>query len=281
MRLGLTNEILNREILLQKEYWACLMKVSSFPRLVVVLVSMNNPESLQITLDSLKNLKYPNTILINVDSSDNHACEEILKYSQFENRYFWEEKQGIYHAMNSALDLVQGGDIIWFLNPGDVLNDSKLLQDIMVSFHDYPEVDFIYAQAQEIANSDPFKVFPGNNVEASVKNLCDGTFRISHQALLVRQSIMGQVHGFDTRYQIAADLKLEFQLLSNYKGRFVPGVLVHFDGGGISHNRILRTLFESACVRYLGGHLSFIRSIHFLVKSIFLKVKNRILRKVS
>ena len=129
----------------------------------------------------------------------------------------------------------------------------------------------MYAQAQEIANNDPFKVFPENNVEANVKNLCDGTFRISHQALLVRHSVISQVNGFDTRYQIAADLKLEFLLLSNYKGRFVPGILVDFDSGGISHNRILRTLFESACVRYLGGHLSLIRSIHFLINSVFQK----------
>ena len=225
----------------------------------MVLVSMNNSESLRITTD----------------------CEEILKTSQFKSRYFWEEKHGIYHAMNSALDQIQDDDIVWYLNPGDVLKDSRLLLDIMASFHDDSKIDFIYAQAQEIANTDPFKTFPGKNVEASVKNLCDGTFRISHQALLVRRSIMRQVHGFDTRYQIAADLNLEFQLLSNYKGKFVPGILINFDGSGISHKRIMRTLIESACVRYLGGHLSLNKSIHFLIRSILLKVKKRILRKES
>jgi glycosyltransferase involved in cell wall biosynthesis len=281
MSLGLTNEILNRGILLQKECWACLVELSSFPRLAVVLVSMNNSESLRITIDSLKNLEYPNTILINVDSSDNNACKEVLQHSHFENKYFWEKKRGIYHAMNSALDSIQGEDIVWYLNPGDVLNDSKLLLNIMSHFRNDPKIDFIYAQAQEIGNIDKFEIFPRNNVEASVKNLSDGTFRISHQALLVKNSIITQVQGFDTRYQIAADLKLEFQLLSNYKGKFVPGILINFDSGGISHKKIMRTLIESACVRYLGGYLSLNKSFLFLVKSVSLKVKYKVLKKTS
>jgi glycosyltransferase involved in cell wall biosynthesis len=281
MSLGLTNEILNRGILLQKECLACLVELSSFPRLAVVLVSMNNSESLRITIDSLKNLEYPNTILINVDSSDNNACKEVLQHSHFESKYFWEKKRGIYHAMNSALDSIQGEDIVWYLNPGDVLNDSKLLLDIMSHFRNDPKIDFIYAQAQEIGNIDKFKIFPRNNVEASVKNLSDGTFRISHQALLVKSSIITQVQGFDTRYQIAADLKLEFQLLANYKGRFAPGILIDFDSGGISHKKVMRTLIESACVRYLGGHLSLNKSFLFLIKSIFLKAKYKVLKKIS
>ena len=281
MSLGLTNEILNRGILLQKECLACLVELSSFPRLAVVLVSMNNSESLRITIDSLKNLEYPNTILINVDSSDNNACKEVLQHSHFESKYFWEKKRGIYHAMNSALDNIQGEDIVWYLNPGDVLNKPELLISILTDFRKDSKLDFAYAQAQVIANTDPFEIFPGSNVEASVKNLSEGTFRISHQALLVRGSIMNQVQGFDTKYQIAADLKLEFQLLSNYKGRFVPGVLINFDSSGISHKKVMRTLIESAFVKYSGGYLSFNKAFLFLLKSILLKIMRKILMKVS
>jgi hypothetical protein len=183
--------------------------------------------------------------------------------------------------MNSALDSIEVEDVVWYLNPGDVLNDSKLLLDIMSHFRKDPQIDFIYAQAQEIANNDPFKIFPENNVEASVKNLSDGAFRLSHQALLVKGSIMRQVQGFDIRYQIAADLKLEFQLLSNYKGKFVPGILIGFDSGGISHKKIIRTLVESACVRYFGGHLSLNKSFLFLLKSVLLKVKYKVQKKIS
>jgi len=281
MSLGLTNEILNRGILLQKECLACLVELSSFPRLAVVLVSMNNSESLRITIDSLKNLEYPNTILINVDSSDNNACKEVLQHSHFESKYFWEKKRGIYHAMNSALDNIQGEDIVWYLNPGDVLNKPELLISILTDFRKDSKLDFAYAQAQVIANTDPFEIFPGSNVEANVKNLSEGTFRISHQALLVRGSIMKQVQGFDTKYQIAADLKLEFQLLSNYKGRFVPGVLINFDSSGISHKKVMRTLIESAFVKYSGGYLSFNKAFLFLLKSILLKIMRKILMKVS
>ncbi len=257
------------------------MELSSFPRLAVVLVSMNNSESLRITIDSLKNLEYPNTILINVDSSDNNACKEVLQHSHFESKYFWEKKRGIYHAMNSALDNIQGEDIVWYLNPGDVLNKPELLINILTDFRKDSKLDFAYAQAQVIANTDPFEIFPGSNVEASVKNLSEGTFRISHQALLVRGSIMNQVQGFDTKYQIAADLKLEFQLLSNYKGRFVPGVLINFDSSGISHKKVVRTLIESAFVKYSGGYLSFNKAFLFLLKSILLKIMRKILMKVS
>jgi hypothetical protein len=255
--------------------------MSPFLRLVVVLVSLDNPESLKVTLDSLGNLNYPNTILINIDSSYNYACKETFLASPMESQYFWEEKQGIYHAMNSALDLTQSEDIIWFLNPGDILNDPKLLLDIMRTFHKDSTIDFIYAQAQEIANNDPLKIFPDSNAMPSVTTLSDGTFRISHQALLVRSSIMKLVQGFDTRYKITADLKLEFQLLSNYKGKFIPGTLICFDSVGISHKRIMRTLIESACVRYFGGHLSLNKTLAFLIKSFSLKVKNRILNKES
>ncbi len=257
------------------------MEFSSLPRLAVVLVSMNNSESLRITIDSLKSLKYPNIILINVDSSDNNACKEVLQDSHFESEYFWEKKRGIYHAMNSALDNIKLEDVVWYLNPGDVLHHPKLLLDIMTNFRKDPQIDFIYAQAQEITNNDPFKIFPGSNVEASVKNLSDGALRISHQALLVKGSIMRQVKGFDTRYQIAADLKLEFQLLSNYKGKFVPGILIDFDSGGISHKKIIRTLIESACVRYFGGYLSLNKSLLFLMKSVLLKVKYKVQKKIS
>ena len=217
--------------------------------LSIIFVSKDNLEDVKSTLRSIEGVLKSDVQLIVVDSSSSNQIELTIESLNCEAEviYKWQSAQGIYPAMNEAIRLSKDGNLLWFLNPGDVLKNHKVL-GILRSRIDKAGNDWGFAQA--IADYPLFaEPFPKTSDPISAVELLIGRLRISHQSMFISKESLQAIGNFDTSYKIAADFQMQYRLLSYSSPIFVDDLMIQFDTTGISHDRTMLTFFESTRIR--------------------------------
>jgi hypothetical protein len=180
--------------------------------------------------------------------------------------------------MNTALNLAKPYNYIWYLNPGDLLINSKAARELLTKVQNTNSI-WGYAQAQKrIGNS--IEVFPKTNLTANLKNIANGSLSISHQTMLTSVCELRKLSGFDEKYIIAADLKVQIELSRDYKSESVFTPLVEIDPHGISHTRVMRTFLETAEIRFKTHKFSNLETISLGIKFLALKAYRKIVKNL-
>lgn len=242
--------------------------------LEIVMVSMNNVQDFRRSIESIEPLISNFDRVVIVDSSKNSEIEnESKSLSDLEVNvvYQWEEPQGIYHAMNTGLNLCHDDSLVWFLNPGDVAKNPSLILELKNLIE---KSDSRWGYGQSSYDNDfsacP-RLFPDIN-DNSIYSLFDGELQISHQSMLVSKETLLELGGFETKFSIAADLDLQFKLIADFSPQFLPKHLIIVDTSGVSHNQQVRTLIESFIIRYRRNEFSKTKSIAWLLRSVSRRV---------
>ncbi len=104
----------------------------------IITISKNNAKSLCKTLESVKHQKYPEIEHIIIDGDSSDGSKELLEsYSHSKlYSYFSEPDNGISSAFNKGLDK-STGNLILFLNSGDVLVNDLIISDVVESYVKY------------------------------------------------------------------------------------------------------------------------------------------------
>ena len=237
--------------------------------LSIILVSKNNFLDVKYTLDSLNGVEKLNYEILVVDSSNNLVIKNLLTdYKHFVNvKYFWTPPKGIYNAMNIGLKMSAENSCIWFLNPGDVLLNLEYVSQVLEKFNHYK---INYCITQSIYADKPYikdNFFPKEGVEISLENFTSGILNFSHQATFVDKKVFLDGILFDENYSIAADYKLQYELVKYYVGVFLPIVIVRVDVLGVSHKKIIKALLETSLILYRAGYFSRVyTSKNFVIK---------------
>lgn len=109
--------------------------------------------------------------------------------------------KGIYAAMNTGIEAAKG-EVLWFLNGGDLLKDpasfNKSLEELLSS----PELDMICA-ACDFAKHGVVQ-YPKLPRETMLESLLYRNL-LSHQAVLYKRYVMDRVGLFHTEFRISAD----------------------------------------------------------------------------
>lgn len=158
----------------------------------------------------------------------------------------FQEPTGIYSAMNFGMSKALG-DWIWFVNCGDYLIDSKVLEKVSKLFIDNPENDFfaspvLYATPQ----GDWFDISWPKILESNLNREA----HVHHQGALLRKTICDRVDGgFDTNLKFAADGKFLDIAATRANIFIVESVLVVFVMGGASSKNYSSTVREAVLYR--------------------------------
>ena len=244
--------------------------------LEIVMVSMNNLDDFRNSIESINKLLSGQCRVIVVDSSSTtEILEESNKLIDLGKciHYKWEDPQGIYHAMNTGVSLCRDGTLVWFLNPGDVVTNSSLILEL-IELITQSDSDWGYGLASYDNDAQfPPRLFP-KIMENTVQSLFNGELQISHQSMLVRKEILVNTGRFNTRFRIAADLDFQFELLNSYSPAILAKHLIVVDTTGVSHERQIRTLFESFVIRWSRPEFSVFEKISWLMHSLLRRVKS-------
>ncbi|PMD97303.1 glycosyltransferase [Siphonobacter sp. BAB-5405] len=195
--------------------------MNSIPLISVILVTHNAEKCLQACLDSIFRQTYPCIELIIMDGASTDATVSILE-ANTEKITFWrsEEDQGIYDAMNKALEYVRG-EWVYFIGADDELT------------HEFSSMAHELVDSRTIYYGSVWK--DGRKYLGKLSSYHHAKTGINHQAILYPASIFQQ-YRYDPMYPISADHILNMWCWkdTDYRFEFRDYVIATFNHTGIS-----------------------------------------------
>jgi glycosyltransferase involved in cell wall biosynthesis len=187
----------------------------------IILVTFNADAYLQRCLDSIYAQSYPRIEIIVMDGVSTDNTLSVLQQNGGRLAFWKSEKDnGIYDAMNKALDYVQG-EWIYFIGADDILTPdfSRLAQEL----------------------KDPHLIYYGNVIKSGKKYLGElSPYRqaktgINHQAIIYPVLFFDK-RRYDTRYVISADhvLNMGCNSMKDFRFTFRDYDIAVFNDTGIS-----------------------------------------------
>jgi glycosyltransferase involved in cell wall biosynthesis len=201
----------------------------------VVTVTYNAEELLEATVNSVINQTYKNIEYIIIDGASTDGTVNIIrKYEAKIDYWISEPDEGIYYAMNKAIEKASG-EFINFMNAGDTFADNDTVRYVMEN----------KTQDAELIYGDYIRLNPDRICKAQVKSMWYSTMPFCHQTLFTRTNIAKNVM-FDTRYKIAADHDFVIKMYEeNRVFQYMGHNLARYAGGGYSKKELLTSCVES------------------------------------
>ena len=197
--------------------------VSQRPKVSIITVVYNAKEHLEITLHSVINQAYKNIEYIIIDGRSTDGTVDLIKQYEKNISYWVSEKDnGIYDAMNKALQVVTG-DWVYFLGAGDIM--LNVLDKIVPLFKGPNTVYY-----GDVYRTDLLKVFDGKFNLFRSSRMC-----ICHQAIFYPAEAIKK-YKFNTKYKVQADhnLNMEIQGSGAWRFEYFPTIVCIYSGDGFS-----------------------------------------------
>lgn len=230
------------------------------PLITIVTVTYNAEEFLERTIKSVIEQDYKNIEYIIIDGGSSDGTIDIIKkYEKYINYWVSEKDEGIYDAMNKAIDKATG-EWINFMNAGDYFANKTILSKV-VSLLDV-DTNMIYGGINAYwKDNDRIVYEPAGLIENIFKK-----HPYNHQALFLSIQL-AKSNKFDLQYKYASDVNQLFKIyktnILNIKVIDMP--IANFLMGGFwqqnipfAHVEILHILsLNTDSQKHLCGHTSF------------------------
>lgn len=246
-------------------------KDKSIPRVSVITVCLNAVDTIDGTIQSVLSQTYSQIEYIVVDgASTDGTLERLHSYDAAITKLISEPDTGLYNAMNKALDLVEG-DIVVFMNAGDMFTSANVVEQMAAVFRKHPEVMIAYGDyiARYTDRDVPIKQ-PGqlNKWQLWLRAVC-------HQTVFARREAFEQAGKFDESLDICADWDwlLRCVVLHSMPTHHVPLDVCIFQMGGFCSNR---SVMEQNKRVMRQRYYSFHERIIFSTAELLLKIWRRL-----
>ncbi len=208
------------------------------PLVSVVTVVRNGVASIEKTIDAVLGQTYPNLEYIIVDGASTDGTVDLLR-RRGDRIDYWisEPDNGLYDAMNKAIDLVEDSSAyVMFANSDDHLSSSDSIAQLVEAGRD---ADFVYGK--QISTDGETSSIVGSEV-----TLADlATRNISHASTLVRRSVFDTVGRFDLRYRLVADYDFFVRCFAHpVATKFADQVVAEVSMFGLSETQFMTLLHE-------------------------------------
>lgn len=203
-------------------------------KISVVTVCFNAQDTIRNTIESILYQDYSNLEYIVVDGQSRDKTFDIVKElcsNKTNVKMVCEKDNGIYDAMNKAIDIATG-DYMIFVNSGDSLVNQYVLSDI---------ADFIRANNNDIYYGNIIKTIKGkpaqkkkyDTVKFNEYSLLRGSM-VCHQALIVSAELM-KLKRFNTKYKLAADKNFIVECVKEKRSfSYIDIDVCYYDSFGVS-----------------------------------------------
>ena len=215
----------------------------------VVTVVKNDLAGLKKSRASLESQTYKNWIHIILDGGSTDGTLKYLKSLPPENTIFVSESDnGIYDAMNKAWKFAHPESYVYFLNARDTFADRLSLSKANRALKVAGNPLWGCCTHEEMGEDGDGWVCKLVGPPSVPNQLYAFGYR-SHQAVLMKASLIAKLGGFDEKYRIAADWDLIARALLNTRPAtwFYP--LGRFELGGMSSSRLLDAHMELREIR--------------------------------
>lgn len=207
-------------------------------RVSIITPTFNSEATISSCLDSIKKQSYKNIEHIVKDGESTDNTVALVKDKSPDTIVIQGKDNGLYHALNIALEKVSG-DIIGILHADDFYAHDSVLSDIVNSFVESGS-DAVYGDLQYVSKKDSDKV---------IRNWISGQYSEGdflkgwmppHPAFFVKREVIEKFGAYDLSFKSAADYEWMLRLIHKNKIKltYLPGVLVKMRVGGQSNKTI-------------------------------------------
>ncbi|MEM7161955.1 MAG: glycosyltransferase family 2 protein [Bacteroidota bacterium] len=209
------------------------MKVS------IITVSFNAVDTIEDTIQSVINQKYPDLEYIIIDGASKDGTVELVdKYKKQIDKVISEKDEGIYDAMNKGIRS-SSGDIIGILNADDIYQNNEVIERIVKEFKE-SDSDAVYGDLVYVKKNDLESVI--RNWKSNVferRNFLKG-WMPPHPTFFLKRKHYLKYGMYDTRFKISADYELMLRMLykEHLSASYFPNLVTRMRVGGESNASI-------------------------------------------
>lgn len=211
-------------------------------KLSVISINYNNKEGLRNTIDSVRNQTTHDFEYIIIDGGSTDGSVDVIK----ENRDivdYWvsEPDHGIYEAMNKGVRVAKG-DFLQFLNSGDCLNSTDVIEIILSHLID--NIDLLSGYTvRKTGDGQYLREKAGSPDFMTVVSMFEAP--LSHAGSFIRRQLLVN-RPYDEQYRIVSDWKffMETSLFDNIRYQHIDLDIAVFDSMGISSGASERHTLE-------------------------------------
>lgn len=215
-----------------------MTSVAKGHKISIVTVCYNAAKDIEETIKSILSQTYDNIEFIVIDGGSTDGTVDIIrKYADYITYWVSESDNGIYYAMNKAIE-VATGDYINFMNAGDIFFDDNVLEEVFGGGKRYTE-DVLYG-SNLLRFKGGYKCHHPSRIELMATEM-----PFCHQSSFTKASVL-KAYKFDTTFRSAADCMF-FRKLYHDGGTFrqIKKYISIFDVYGFSSNCSMSTYFET------------------------------------
>lgn len=238
------------------------------PVFSIITITYNAARFLENTILSILSQSYPKIEYIIIDGGSTDGTIDIIKqYASGISYWISESDKGIYDAMNKGLQKATG-DYVWFINAGDSLYTSDIVQRVSALVQKKKALpDIIYGETTIIDETGrPL----GQRRLKAPKKLTWKSFRmgmlVCHQSFITKRSIAPL---YDLTYRYSADFDWCIRCMKDSSRIYNTGItLSNFMDGGVStsHRKAsLKERYDIMC-RYYGKISTSLLHIWFAIR---------------
>jgi glycosyltransferase involved in cell wall biosynthesis len=168
-------------------------------KLSIITVNRNNAAGLKKTIESVAAQTYTGFEFIIIDGASEDDSPAIINDNASKLSYWISEPDnGTYGAMNKGVRVAKG-DYCLFLNSGDFLIHSKVLEDI---FNKDLTADIVSGNVLKIRPNNKFRRVSSHE-SVSLHKLC--IHSLPHQATLIKRILFEETGYYNESYRIVSD----------------------------------------------------------------------------
>lgn len=244
------------------------MKVS------IITVCRNAQDTIEKTIKSVIDQDYKNIEYIIIDGrSTDKTLKIINKYKSKINTIISEPDNGIYFAMNKGIK-ESNGDIIYFLNSGDLLFKKTTISNV-VNLFKKGNSEILYGDVLLYNNDDPERLTLVQHKNVNRSYLArDGIY---HQAMFVKKNLFEKYGNFNTRFKLQADYEWTLRVLvKNIDiARRIDETVVLYLLNGVSSNykKTWKERFQILPLYFSLLEIIFVGIFYWLIYHIIIKIR--------
>lgn len=198
----------------------------STPFFSIITVSFNAENIIYKTIQSALNQTFKDfEIIVKDGKSRDNTINSIPKDEKI--KVFSESDNGIYDAMNRAIEISSGKYLI-FMNTGDLFADENVLEKIYNEIED--NEDIIYGN-----------YIVGDNIHQPTNKITDFyLYRtpLCHQSIFFKKELFQKLGLYDCKYKILADYDFTLKArMSGAKFKYTDTAICKYLGGGVSETK--------------------------------------------
>lgn len=217
-------------------------KSGTLPKISIITVCYNSAETIRETIESVLSQDYLNVEYIIFDGASSDETLEIVKGYGSKISFTSEKDEGLYDAMNKAIDRATG-EFVGILNSDDLYASKTILSEVVRAF-ETRQVDSVFGDLYYFSNGaqdKPIRYYKGDKFKR--EKIRQG-LTPPHPTFFVRKTIYEKYGKFDTQFRLAADFDLmsRFLYVHSISFAYLPTTMVKMRMGGISTGSFRRII---------------------------------------